>query len=230
MTSPYRLHYAPDNASLIIRLALEEMGLAYETVLVDRSTLQQRSKAYLALNPHGKIPVLETPDGVLFETGAILLWLADRHAQMAPAPENSGRGDFLKWLFFISNTLHSHMAILFYTDRFIADPKAQKNLRDNLVEQIKQHLLALDELAATRPGWFGAATPSVLDLYVAACLRWLALYPTNMPRWFDLSIFPHLAQMANRIEKRPSTSALILAEGLGIAPFTSPVLPKAFRD
>ena len=86
MTAPYRLHYAPDNASLVIRLALEDMGLPYETVLVDRTTREQDSAAYRALNPAGLIPVLETPQGPVFETAAILLWLADTHGQLAPAP------------------------------------------------------------------------------------------------------------------------------------------------
>ncbi len=226
MKPPYRLHYAPDNASLIIRLALEELGLPYETVLVDRSREEQRSEAYLALNPHGKIPVLETPEGVIFETGAILLWLADRHGVLAPATDSQERGDFLKWLFFIANTLHAQLAVLFYTDRFVSTEIARQDLRDNLAEQIKQHLLALDELAATKRGWFGAEHPSALDLYVVACLRWLALYPTDMPRWFDLGIFPNLARLAIRIEKRPSVAALTVAEGLGLAPFTSPVPPN----
>ena len=61
MRMNYRLHYAPDNASLIIRLALEEIGVPYETVLVDRRSRAQDTTAYRALNPAGLIPVLETP-------------------------------------------------------------------------------------------------------------------------------------------------------------------------
>ena len=59
MTGSLTLHYAPDNASLIVRLALEEAGLPYRTVLVDRAANAQRSPAYMALNPAGRIP----PDG-----------------------------------------------------------------------------------------------------------------------------------------------------------------------
>ena len=68
----YTLHYAPDNASLIIRLALEAQGVAYDTCLVDRAAQGQSAPAYRALNPHGLIPALQTPDGPMFETGAIL--------------------------------------------------------------------------------------------------------------------------------------------------------------
>jgi len=77
MNQPYRLHYAPDNASLIIRLALDEIGAPYEAVLVDRQAEAQKAPAYLAMNPAGLIPVLETPQGPMFETGAILLWLGE---------------------------------------------------------------------------------------------------------------------------------------------------------
>ena len=103
----YVLHYAPDNASLVIRLALEHIGAPYRCALVDRSQAAQRSDAYMALNPNGLIPTLETDQGPIFETGAILLWLADRHGGLGPAPDSAERADFLKWLFFVSNTVHS---------------------------------------------------------------------------------------------------------------------------
>jgi glutathione S-transferase len=82
----YVLHYAPDNASLVVRLALEELGVPYRTALVDRAAQAQEGAAYRALSPTGLIPALETPEGAIFETGAILLWLADRHGGLAPAP------------------------------------------------------------------------------------------------------------------------------------------------
>jgi glutathione S-transferase len=94
----YILHYAPDNASMIVRLALEQLNLPYRAQLVDRSVMGQQDAAYLALNPNGLIPVLETPTGPLFETGAILLWLADTHGGLGPAPHATARGDFLRRL------------------------------------------------------------------------------------------------------------------------------------
>ena len=102
----YVLHFAPDNASLIVRLALDHAGLPYQTRLVDRAARAQETAAYRALNPNGLIPTLETPHGVLFETGAILLWLADTHGGLGPAPDDPGRGNWLKWLFFVANTVH----------------------------------------------------------------------------------------------------------------------------
>ncbi|MCB2144531.1 MAG: glutathione S-transferase N-terminal domain-containing protein, partial [Rhodobacteraceae bacterium] len=66
----YVLHYAPDNASLIVRLVLTELNQPFETALVDRRVRAQDGAAYRALNPNGLIPALETPGGAIFETGA----------------------------------------------------------------------------------------------------------------------------------------------------------------
>ncbi|WP_294612730.1 glutathione S-transferase family protein [uncultured Roseovarius sp.] len=225
MTEIYRLHYAPDNASLIIRLALEELGVPYTCVLVDRAGAAHKSPAYLALNPNGLIPVLETPEGVLFETGAILLWLADRHCRLAPMVESVERGDFLKWLFFLSNTLHPALRMTFYPAQYVGDdPGADLALRGHMQGEIARHLDALESMAASGRAWFCGADPSLLDLYLAPLLRWMVLYPAPMggAGWFSLSRWPHLRDMAIRLEQRRSVAAAIKAEGLNGAPFTAP--------
>lgn len=222
----YVLHYAPDNASLIIRLALEEMGLPYRTVLVDRSRAGQHSTAYRTLNPAGLIPVLETPEGPLFETAAILLWLADRHGTMAPAPQVAGRGDFLKWLFFTSNTLHAQLRMLFYPDKYVGDdPAAQRQLTRTLTQRSTAHMTLPDALglldARVRDDAPDGA-PDVLDYYIAALLRWCSLYPVGGTAWFDLTEYPALLDLAQRLETRPAVRAAQAAEGLGPTPFTAP--------
>lgn len=222
METRYRLHYAPDNASLVIRLALEEMGLSYDTVLVDRSVNEQDGAAYRALNPNGLIPVLETPDGAIFETAAILLWLCDRHGQMAPPADSPDRAAFLKWLFFASNTLHADLRINFYADTYI-DPSHAADLRAGIQPRLRRHLQILDELARTRPDWLHPDQPSVLTYYVACMMRWMALYPAKLDRsWFQLADTPHLQRILMQLDARPATRAAIAAEGLGATPFTSP--------
>jgi glutathione S-transferase len=232
MMTPYRLHYAPDNASLIIRLALEEMGLPYNAVLVDRSARAQRSAPYLVLNPHGRIPVLETPDGAIFETGAILLWLADRHrtaeqGALFPGPDHAQRGDALKWLFFLSNTLHAELRMLFYPELYTGpDPAHQAALRDGLRASLTGHLARLEDVAGAGHGWLGGDSPTVLDLYLAACLRWIALYPRDRAGWWDRAQAPHLARLCARVEARPASRLVAEAEGLGTSPFTAPAYPN----
>lgn len=221
----YRLHYAPDNASFIIRLALDELGVPFETVLVDRSSKGQRSAAYLALNPAGRIPTLETPGGPISETGAILIYLSETHGGLLPVPGAPDRGAVLNWLFFIANTLHPEMIQSFYTPRY-GPEEALPAMRKALRGRIVGHLGVLEREAVARCGaWFCGETPSALDLYVAAILRWLQLYTPGDPGWFDPAPFPRLMDMCARLETRPSCAALIRAEGMSAHPFTAPKAP-----
>lgn len=227
MTQPYRLHYAPDNASLIIRLALEEMDQPYTTVLVNRATREHESPAYRALNPNGLIPVLETPDGPMFETGAILLWLADRHSALMPPPDDPGRAGALKWLFFISNTLHPALRMSFYPERYIgSDRAAQARMRVHMQGEIMRHLDTLEQAAGDTPPLFDGAAPTVIAFYLGPVLRWIALYPPRETDWFDLAQWPRLRAMALALEDRASTGAAIQAEGLGPTPFSAPHMPN----
>ena len=218
----YVLHYAPDNASLIIRLALEHGDIPYRTCLVDRAARAQDSAGFRALNPNGLIPVLETPDGPLFETGAILLWLADRHGGLGPAPKDPGRGAFLKWLFYLSNTPHALLRQIFYADRYIGRDHADTLYR-GLTPHVAQSFATLDAQAADRHSLLGVTEANVLQFYLCALLRWSALYPRDMDRgWFDLSRYPALDALCHRIEALPCVAALCQAEGMSPAPFSAP--------
>ena len=108
----YVFHYAPDNASLAVHLGLKQVGAAYGCALVDRSQGAQQPAAYKALNRNGLIPTLETDQGLILESSAILVWLADRRGGLRPHLDSSERADSLKWLFFISNTMHSAQPIM----------------------------------------------------------------------------------------------------------------------
>jgi glutathione S-transferase len=214
----YTLHYAPDNASLIIRLALEALGQPYHTVLVDRKTAAHTSPPYLKLNPHGLIPVLDGPDGPIFETAAILLWLSDRHEGLGPQPDSPQRADFLKWLFFISNTVHTALRMTFYPEKYAGpDPTHQTALRVTMQDALKRHLTALDTRAAQEP--FALA----IQLYLGPLLRWSVLYPMHKDQdWFNLDDYPNLKQMCLTLDTLPCTAAAQTAEGLGPTPFSAP--------
>src|SRR3989304_10510949 len=86
----YQLYYHPGNANPAPHILLEEIGADYELVLVDRTKNEQKSPAYLKLNPAGRIPVLVDGDLVLYETAAICLHLADRHAAAGVGPARRG--------------------------------------------------------------------------------------------------------------------------------------------
>ncbi|MBO9398892.1 glutathione S-transferase family protein [Shimia sp. R9_2] len=226
MIETFRLHYAPDNASLIIRLALEELGLSYETLLVDRRNKAQCSPAYLALNPNGTIPVLETSDGVLFETAAILMWLSETTGKLAPPTGSPLRAPFLKWMFWCSNTFQIDLRHFFYPEKFIGhDPEHQAQLRKIFRQRLEQDLQILEDGLTQTPDLAGAEAPTLLDIYVPCLLRWTKLY-ADLPdhRWFDINRYPTLLRICTRAEARASTHAAQIAEGLGPTPFTNPAL------
>ncbi|MGR3636049.1 MAG: glutathione S-transferase family protein [Shimia sp.] len=224
MIKPLRLHYAPDNASLIVRLALEELGVPYETVLVDRRAAAHRSPTYRAINPAGKIPALETPDGPVFETAAILLWLTDTYGGLAPAPKAPDRTAFVSWLFYLSNTMHSNLRMTFYPGQYIAKAH-HTELVAGARENLNVALALLDDLAGAGHPWINDTTPGALDVYICAMLRWMALYPKGDTAWFTLSDWPNLAALAAKLDARPSTTALCKAESMAANPFSAPEHP-----
>ncbi len=212
----YVLHYAPDNASLIVRLALEEARAPYRTELVDRMAKAQRSPAYLALNPAGLIPALETPDGVMSETAAILLYLSERHAGLFPPPGDPARAQALRWLIYVANTLHPALRVLFYPEKYVEGDTGP------LLAKTKRNVSAHLSLLETNLG----NAPFLTRAYICCCLRWCALYGPEDRAWFRLSDTPHLQGIAAELEARPCTQAAQEAEGLGATPFTAPHYPN----
>ncbi len=218
----YSLHYAPDNASLIIRLVLDGAGIPYRTLLVDRAARQQDSPAYRALNPVGLIPTLVTPHGPISETGAILRWLADTHG-LGPKPAEAARLPFLKWLFFLSNTLHADLRQMFYPHLYAPADAVAAHAEITAARLIRGFAL-LDAAAADHPDLFAPARP--LAAYSLALARWAVLYPKDNAGWFSLAEYPSLLRLAEAQERRVETPVIARAEGLGPHPFTAPHHPN----
>ena len=224
----YTLFYSPDSANVVVRMALEEIGAPYEALEVDRRQGAQRSPAFLKFNPQGLLPVLVDPaqDEPVFETAAILLHLADQHATLKPL-HASARGRFLKWLFYLSNTLHADLRMLFYTERYAADALAEKALRARLHPRVLAHLALLEaELARHGGPWLLGDEVSVCDLYLAACVRWSQLYPRGdalgAHRLQDL---PRLLALLHRLELRAPVRRAFAAEGITGPLFVDPQYP-----
>ena len=215
----YRLFYAPDNASLIVRLTLEELQQPYETQLVDRAVGGQKHPDYLQHNPVGKIPTLLIDGEPVFETAAILLHLAERYNAMAPAPADPARAAFLKWLFFVSNTLHADFRLLVYPHKHTIDAGCADLQRG--AEQRMAHAFSILDDAAQE--WSGSVDdPTIIDYYVVTMMRWCALYPSKDQTWFNIAAYPTLNALAKSIETRPAVRAAIQAEGLNETPFSLP--------
>ena len=207
----YTLHYWPDSASLIIRLILDELGLPYALRKIDRAAGALNSPDYRAMNPLGQIPALETPDGPMFETAAILLYLTERHPGLAPAPGTPDRAAFLKWLFFTSSNLHPAMLQLYYPER-TAGPDNSATVVAHATARLTD-LLAVLETA--NPRVLSATTATALGYYLAVLMRWIA---KDIPS----RTYPNLHAMLTFLETRPAAIAAAQAEGLGVKFFSDP--------
>lgn len=218
-----RLHASPDSASMVVRMILEELDLPHEVRMIDRAGGELASPDYRARHPLGLIPALETPDGTMFETAAILLWLADRHpaSGLAPGVESRERADFLKWLFFTSTNLHPHMLNLFYADRAAGPGNVQAVIAASRA-RIAVLMDALEAAAARRPAWLSPERPTLLGYYLSMLLRWMGSFEAGDPRRVTLTDYPALHAVAAYIETRTAAQSVAAAEGLGPRPFTEP--------
>ncbi|MEA3051966.1 MAG: glutathione S-transferase [Sphingomonadales bacterium] len=102
------LYTNPMSRGRIARWMLEEVGCAYETVLLEYGTTM-KAPDYLAINPMGKVPAIRHGDTVVTEGGAICAYLADAFPDtgLAPPPGNPRRGPYYRWLFFAAGPVES---------------------------------------------------------------------------------------------------------------------------
>ena len=217
----YILHSSPDSASLIVRLVLEELGLPYEARQIDRAAGQLDSASYRALQPLGKIPALETPEGPMFETAAILLYLSEKHGALAPQPGDGDRPAFLSWLFFVAFNLHPVVLDVFYTAR-VAGPENVDAVLARAVPRLHVCLNVLDSMVASQAPGFLSEAPSILGYYLAVLMRWLGDMPQGQPARIDSADYPALHKVLAALELRPAALACARAEGLGATIFTHP--------
>jgi glutathione S-transferase len=206
-----QLHYHPSNASMAPHILLEELGLTFERVLVDRVNDAHKSAAYLALNPNGLIPVWVDADLVLYESAAICLHLADAHPQAALAPPlgTPQRAHFYKWLMWSTNTLQAALIVYFYPERWADTPEAAAQVKAHAEAKIGALLEQLDaELARHGGPWFLGTTFSALDPYLLMLGRWTRGFAR------PARSLPQLGPYLQRVLARPATQRAFAAEGL----------------
>ena len=86
-----------------VALCLEEMGLPYELVPIDTRKGEQHTAEFLAINPNAKLPAIIDGDATVFDSNAILLYLAEKTGQFLPAATPVARGELLSWLMFVAS-------------------------------------------------------------------------------------------------------------------------------
>lgn len=209
----YILHFYPGNASLLPHILLHEIGAPHELRLVDRAVDAQHSPAYRALNPHGRIPVLQDGELVLYETAAIALHLADAHpdAGLAPPLEHPLRPAYYKWMVHLTNTPQTEFRTWFYPEQHVDDPAAAPIVKRTAGARLDGMFDRITEQLGAGP-WLLGERYSAADAFLFMLVRWgrAMLRP---PR-----TLPALGAFADRMLARPAVVAAFRAEGL-VAPY-----------
>jgi glutathione S-transferase len=212
------LHYYPSTAAMVPHIVLEELGIPYERVLVDRTQNRHKEPAYLRLNPNGLIPVLTDGELVLYETAAIVLHLCDTHpaARLAPPVGTPRRAEFYKWLVWLTNTLQATLIVYFYPERWVNEGNAQgaAEVKAKAHEKVVGLLGQLDALVERNGGpWVLGSDYTALDPYVFTLCRWTRNFPQGKARERA-----HLGPFLQRMSERPAVQRVFAAEQLS-APF-----------
>jgi glutathione S-transferase len=205
----YTLYYSPGTASMVVHLALLEIGADYRLELVDFEQQAQRSDAYLKLNPCGKVPTLLIDGRPVYESGALLAVLAERHpeARLVPPAGTPGHDAWLQWMVFLSNTLMSTYRLWFYSQE-LGNQEHPPEIRAALQRKIESVWDQLEtHLSAHGPYLLGADFSGV-DLMLTMLMRWSRKMPRPATEW------PALRQLADQVRARPSWKRLYELEGL----------------
>ena len=208
-----RFYYHPTPNPAKIALFLAETGLPFELVPVDTSKGEQHSAAFRAINPNGKVPAIVDTDGPggrearVFDSGAILLYLAEKTGQFLGAPED--RPELLSWLFFLASGVgpFSGQAVHF---QFAAPEKIPYAI-NRYRREVERHYKVLDDHLKGREFIVG-------DGYTIADMSawgWLDRASRVLAGDDDpLAAFPDLKRLFDTVNARPAADrARKIAEG-----------------
>lgn len=199
MQQPLKLFLARGTCAQAVNIALHEAQAGHEVVVLDFAAQQQRSPEYLAINPKGRVPALLTERGVLTETPALLLYVAQRFpkAHLAPLQDDFALARMQEVNSYLASTVHVAHAHGRRASRWADEPEAmaamQRKMPQNMTDcftLIEQHYL---------PGpWVLGDTYSVADMYLFTVAGWLA------GDTVDIAQFPKVADHFRRVGERPA--------------------------
>jgi glutathione S-transferase len=199
----YQLFYADRSAAQGVRMILEELNQHYELIETDIKSEEPRSPELLAANPNGLVPVLAFEEGMIYECGAIVTFLCDRHPEYRLAPETRDpyRGLFLQWLFYFSSSLQNAFSMTYRPNRFSTLESGYSGVR----QQGRKRLLALWQIVDNAIGessWMLGESFSAVDIYLFMLSTWLS-DEYGHP---DLTLFTNVSRVADQVRKRPSVA------------------------
>lgn len=180
-----------------VALFLEEAGLPYDSIAVDTRKGEQHTPAYRAINPNGKVPAIVDGDVTVFDSNAILLYLAEKTGKFLPADTPAARGEFLSWLMFVGSGIgpYSGQAVHFRHHAPEQIPYAVNRYRF----EAKRHYGILDARLATRRYVLGDAY-TIVDM---AVWGWARMVPFVLgdDAW---AAMPQLKRLVDEISARPA--------------------------
>ncbi|MDB6063270.1 MAG: glutathione S-transferase [Verrucomicrobiaceae bacterium] len=202
-----QLYSLPTPNGVKASIMLEETGLPYEPHLVSFDTDDQKSPAFLSLNPYGKIPAIIDPNGPdgeplpLFESGAILIYLADKSGKFLP--QNSARRyEAIQWLMFQVGGIGPMFGQVGFFHKFAGKEYEDKRPRDRYVAEAKRLLAVLNERLADR-AWVMGNEYTIADI---AILPWVR----NLIGFYEagdlvgIADFPHVKRALEAFVARPA--------------------------
>ena len=183
-----------------VRWALEEAGLPYDVRLVSFQAMKE--PAHLALHPFGQIPTFEDGDLALFETGAIVLHIAEHHGGLLPNDGNT-RARAIAWMFAAVNTIEPPILELVTAKILEADKPWTKDRLPLVMDRIRERLNQLS-VRMGESAWLDGAF-SAGDLMMVSVL--LRLRPSGL-----LDEYPNLSAYVARGEARPAYKRAFAAQ------------------
>ncbi|HSC68101.1 MAG TPA: glutathione S-transferase family protein [Cellvibrio sp.] len=207
----YKLFYYPRNASFAPHMLLAEMQLDYELILVDRKTEAQKNPEYLKLNPTGRIPTLVVDDQPIYESAAICLFLAERHADknLIPAANTLARAKFYQWLFYLNASLQPELMVYFYPQKHTAAESGYDAIKQEQEQRVTQMFALIEKELEGKEFLLGNAI-SACDFVLFMLLHWgsgLKQPPLA---------FSNLAKFLRMMAKRDSIKSVCAIEGTNL--------------
>jgi GSH-dependent disulfide-bond oxidoreductase len=185
-----------------VALFLEEAGLPYEPIAVDTRKGDQHKPEFMAINPNAKVPAIVDGDAVVFDSNAILLYLAEKTGKFLPANTPKARGELLSWLMFVASGVgpYSGQSVHF---RNYAPEKNEYAINRYAYEALR-HFRILDERLA-KGRYILGDTYTIIDMDVWG---WARLMP-NILGEGGWSKFPNLKRMVDEISARPAAQRAV---------------------
>ena len=189
---------------LKVALFLEEAGLAYEAVPVDSRKGEQHAESYRTVNPNGKVPSIVDGDAIVFDSNAILLYLAEKTGKFLPGPGDKARGELLSWLMFVATGIGPYSGQAVHFKHFA--PKPQDYGIERYQFEAERHWGILDARLAKQPYVLGE-TYTIVDMAVWGWAR-MVPFVIGEGAWEKV---PNVKRLLDAISARPAAQR---AEGL----------------